>query len=649
MKSKGQILVETIIGVGVIGILLSAIIPLFLVGVKAGSEAPKFEQAKMLASESIEQAKAMKEENWNNLYRPLGTNNKGAANPYYIVKSGSAWALASGSENLNINNLTFTRQIIIDNVSRTGINGAGEIEASYNATRDDPSTQKITVTVTWPGSTGVEEIDYFTRHENSLWQQTDWQGEAGSQIDSSSVPGSLRLAQIPGGGTTNFGNEFVMDSLTTIFRLNNPNYKLSMRITSQKDGNVNQLRIYIAAQQKGNLVFYRYGLQNDAGGLPSGAYLSSAIANFSAVGWQTINLPAPVVVTAGSVYHLVVQYDSGSTPSSGRYIDIRATNPLNHSVPIEMAADNSANTLRFDGSWTVRDQQPVYVLRFTDNTFEGNPYDNREGRTIRGSRFEGEKFTLSTAKDVVGVGVYMAQNSIDNPNDSLYVTLRDLTTGSTLVNEAFIAPGLAGTVYSWKTHNFASTISLPAGHQYLLFFSSPGSNASRAYLILNISNPNNPEYNLINWDGINSLASRSADSGTTFIDYNFIDLSYYLLVSSSIVYAPWGELISSSLDTGNAGGGGINRISWATLGALPANTTIRTQLAANNDNVTWDFSGPNGPGTWYTVSLGTNVWTGLYSLSASQPARYLRYKIRLETTDPTVTPEVDWARVNWSI
>ena len=75
---------------------------------------------------------------------------------------------------------------------------------------EDPSTQKITVTVQWPGTgTNVGQIqltDYLTRWQNQVFQQTDWLGGSGqtgpittpnSQYDSatsiSNPAGSIRI------------------------------------------------------------------------------------------------------------------------------------------------------------------------------------------------------------------------------------------------------------------------------------------------------------------------------------------------------------------------------------------------------------------------------------------------------------------------
>ncbi len=663
---KGQILVETIIGVGVIAFVLAGIIPLFLVGIRGGSESWRTDSARLLAAEAMAAAKALKMENWNNLYRPLGTNNKGSSNPYHAINNANSWSLAAGDEQITINNLTFNRQIQIDNVSRTGNNGAGNIETTYNPGRDDPGTQKITVKVTWPGSAGIELVNFLGRYQNSLWRQNDWSGnkffsitqnfKAAGDIDTS-IAGTLRLAKIPSAGTSKYGNQFIANTTTYIYSLNAANRRVSMRFTAQQSSNVNQIRIYIDSQRNGANVNYQYGIQADddsSNHYPSGTFLASNTASFGATGWQTINLTSPAPLVAGNVYHLVVQWSgSGQTPSNSRYINIRASLPNNSIVPKSGRSDPSANTLRYNGtSWLALNQQPIYLLGFSDNTFEGNPYDTRASRNIYGTRFEGETFTLTTQREVAGVALYVASSANNLPNDNLYVSLYDLTAGVNLVNppETFIdvATTTLGTSFSWVEHNFSSSITLPANHQFRLYFSSPGSSSNRNYLISNQSNPNLVEYNTLNWDGINSLTTRSTNSGGSFTDSSFVDLSYYLIVSATEVYVPWGELISSSLDTGNPGGGGFNRISWNLEGALPPNTTVRIQLAANNDNATWNWSGPNGTGTWYSTKTGENIWTGLYSAAAPQPARYLRYKIRLDTQDETTSPIVDWVRVNWS-
>lgn len=668
---KAQLLVETIIGIGLVTLVLTAIIPLFLVGVKAGSESWKIENARFLAQETMEATKALKEENWNNIYRPLSTANKGAENIYQVAKSGNAWTLAAGEETVNLNGLDFSRSLTIENVSRTGLNGAGDIENSYNPLRDDPSTQKITVMATWSGSAGITLVNYFTRHKNALFSQTDWSGSSSqanfsnppgnmyfseTQLDPTIAAGSLRLELIPGGGTANQGNKFIYTTQTSLGRLNTADKKASMRFTAQKSGSINQARIYV--QEVRGAVTYRYGIQTEVGGQPDGNYLASGTAVVGATGWQSVNFTGNAALTAGSVYYLVIQYENGvnPTPSANRYINFRSSQPNNNLIPKTGLGEIATNTYFFDGtSWQDLVQQPIFVLRYTDTTYQGNSYDSFENRSIYGANFEGEVFTVAEDTEVSGTGLYVARSHNNTPADNLYVSLYDVTDDVNLISgEIFATPAqVATTTFSWVDKDFSSTVTLLAEHIYRLYFSSPSSAANRNYLMNNMSNPNISEYISLNWQSNDAIATRSSDSGGSFTSPAFVDVAYYLKVGASMIYAPDGELISSTFDTQNSGGGGFNKISWLGLGATPPGTSIKVQLAANNDNTSWNpnlnFYGPGGTvSDWYTLSAGENIWTGLYSESALQSARYLRYKIRLETTDQSVTPVLDSLQINYS-
>ena len=67
----------------------------------------------------------------------------------------------------------------------------------------------------------------------------------------------------------------------------------------------------------------------------------------------------------------------------------------------------------------------------------------------------------------------------------------------------------------------------------------------------------------------------------------------------------------------------------------PSAATLRFQIATNNDNATWNFGGPNGSSnTYYTTS-------GAQTPSSLNNKRYIRYKVFMKTTDPSVTPILD--------
>ncbi len=100
------------------------------------------------------------------------------------------------------------------------------------------------------------------------------------------------------------------------------------------------------------------------------------------------------------------------------------------------------------------------------------------------------------------------------------------------------------------------------------------------------------------------------------------------------VYAGSGELISSSFVMGS--GINLNKILW-TPQDQPIKVgpdSIRFQIATNNDNLTWNFLGPDGTNsTFYT--LGNQSINSIHN-----GYKYLRYKVFLSTDDINFTPNL---------
>jgi prepilin-type N-terminal cleavage/methylation domain-containing protein len=104
-------------------------------------------------------------------------------------------------------------------------------------------------------------------------------------------------------------------------------------------------------------------------------------------------------------------------------------------------------------------------------------------------------------------------------------------------------------------------------------------------------------------------------------------------------YAGSGWLMSSSFDTGTAS------TSYTTLTWNPtsqsASTSVMFQVATNNDDVTWNFEGPDGTAASFYTTPGTMLG------SDNTNHRYLRYKVYLGTTATSVTPVVSNVTVNY--
>src|SRR6185369_7280402 len=118
---------------------------------------------------------------------------------------------------------------------------------------------------------------------------------------------------------------------------------------------------------------------------------------------------------------------------------------------------------------------------------------------------------------------------------------------------------------------------------------------------------------------------------------------------SFVSYPSSGTFESSSMDLAAA-------ISFSTLAftsTLPsgvqssctANTgagcALKLQIAANNDNATWNYVGPNNTGSTYFTATGETIPGALTNL------RYFRYKLYLATENAGLTPLLDSLTTNY--
>lgn len=157
--------------------------------VTTSSQSSQFSQIELigtrLAEEAVETVRTVSQSNdaasqgWNLLYLPPAgggdpITSKGSSNPYHVIQSGGKWILVAGEETITLSNKSFQRKIIIDNVSRDPV--SANIESSYNASRDDPATQKVTVVVSGSTFAPIQVVSYLSRYLNEGMLQTDWSG-----------------------------------------------------------------------------------------------------------------------------------------------------------------------------------------------------------------------------------------------------------------------------------------------------------------------------------------------------------------------------------------------------------------------------------------------------------------------------------------
>lgn len=103
-------------------------------------------------------------------------------------------------------------------------------------------------------------------------------------------------------------------------------------------------------------------------------------------------------------------------------------------------------------------------------------------------------------------------------------------------------------------------------------------------------------------------------------------------------YAASGWLESSTFDTGGASS--YTTLTWEPQSQDPA-TTLKFQIASNNDNTTWNYKGPDGTAAaYYTVS-------GMTINAVHNNDRYIRYKTFLSTADSLKTPVLTSININY--
>lgn len=152
-QKSGSLLVEVLIVMALMGLLLPALIGAVVTTKEGQVQREKRTQATGLLREAEEAVRVVREHDW----QTFATNGT-----FHPVVNGSAWELASGPETIN----GLTRSILIESVNR---NSSGTI-ASGSGTIVDPSTKKITVTVSWtqPTTGQIQSVQYLTRYLDNL-------------------------------------------------------------------------------------------------------------------------------------------------------------------------------------------------------------------------------------------------------------------------------------------------------------------------------------------------------------------------------------------------------------------------------------------------------------------------------------------------
>ena len=174
--NQGSLLLELLITISLLAILFSVGINVVYLSLRGNKVSGERDVASNLVSESLEATRSVVEENWGNVYN-LTKNTQ----HYYPTNSNGKWIFSLGDESIILNGVSYARYLTISNVSRDS--STRNIESTYINIDDDPSTQKVTATVSWDGGVPVVFSQYFYRWKNKICDQTTWtSGGSGNTV-----------------------------------------------------------------------------------------------------------------------------------------------------------------------------------------------------------------------------------------------------------------------------------------------------------------------------------------------------------------------------------------------------------------------------------------------------------------------------------
>ena len=189
-KVKGQLLLELLVTVGVVAVVAAIVAQVVHVSLKSNQGGGEKNVALGLAEAEFDAVKSAATENWLNLYNL--THSTGTT-VYYAAQSSSKWTISTtGTESVIINDDPYSRSFYVQNTCRdtttraiTGITDSSGVATSTCVTSGgsaDPSTQKITATVSWPTGGPITYSDYATRWRNFVCVQSSWNGGSTSSV-----------------------------------------------------------------------------------------------------------------------------------------------------------------------------------------------------------------------------------------------------------------------------------------------------------------------------------------------------------------------------------------------------------------------------------------------------------------------------------
>lgn len=532
---KGAILLEVLLALAIGSVILTAVFNALVGSQQANLRSYQNQQAELYLQEASEVVKSVALSGWS------AVADNGIFHPEIVADD---WDLIDNEEVL----LDFyTREVEISDVFR---DGSGNIATSGGTL--DPSTKKVTVSVSWPTPRPglVSQSFFLTRwRENITWTEdtlADFSDGFEDATDMTTNPGYIQLAQTGGGGWTEPGSIGTIDAREKASGI----CATDSYVYLTGDKLVGEVEIFD---------------------------IQSSPATPSSVGYfGTTYRPNDCTSADGYLYV------ANSLPVGSINIYDVVTDPLNPNWVGARGLFYQAGGLWATDDYlfvNAKSEDFIVVYQFNDN------YSNPQ--------YVGWFNTPEDTVDIAATGnyLYVAQESTSQAVEIYDISVNPVSpTHMATLSTLYEPTGI------WTESNIL----------YLSMESKRGAMYSIA------ANPTSPQlYGY--FPTVRNTADIAAFGDYGYVagsDSQLKAIEVFNLADSkgiSGIYFVYGEYISNSLDVGSEAA--FNRISWE--GEEVPNTNILFQIAVNNDDFTWSFVGPDGTGGSYYQDSGTFPLTNM--------------------------------------
>ena len=172
-NQKGQMLVEILVAIVIAGVVIGGVAGVIGTSLISSKKTKQVTVATGLAQQYLDAIKTVAQSSWIDLYcPPSGTcpGDKGTTSTYSVLFADNSWSFASSSLLESIDGLNFTHYFYVENVYR---DEGGDIVTSGG--EEDPSTQKVTVYITWSGGGSEFSLsEYLIRSGSAYFIDRGW-------------------------------------------------------------------------------------------------------------------------------------------------------------------------------------------------------------------------------------------------------------------------------------------------------------------------------------------------------------------------------------------------------------------------------------------------------------------------------------------